>query len=60
VERTFDPLPVDDPVAASFAEIVADARRKRSNPRALDRLERPMVVANTVQDSAPESGIHTR
>jgi ABC-type transport system involved in Fe-S cluster assembly fused permease/ATPase subunit len=26
VERTFDPLPVDDLVAHSFAEIVADAR----------------------------------
>jgi hypothetical protein len=27
VERTFDPLPIDDPADRSFAEIVADAGR---------------------------------
>ena len=38
VERTFDPLPVDAAVSRVFAEIVADARRKRRHPRIVDAL----------------------
>jgi predicted nucleic acid-binding protein len=46
VERTFDPLPVDDSVARSFAEIVADARRKRRHPRVVDALIAATAVAH--------------
>jgi hypothetical protein len=46
VERTFDPLPVDDAVARTFAEIVADARRKRRHPRVVDALIAATAVAN--------------
>jgi hypothetical protein len=46
VERTFNPLPVDDPVARSFAEIVADARRKRRHPRVVDALIAATAVAH--------------
>jgi predicted nucleic acid-binding protein len=46
VERTFDPLSVDDPVARSFAEIVADARRKRRHPRMVDALVAATAVAH--------------
>jgi predicted nucleic acid-binding protein len=46
VERTFDPLSVDDPVARSFAEIVADARRKRRHPRMVDALIAATAVAH--------------
>jgi len=48
VERTFDPLPVDDPVARAFAEIVADARRKRRQPRVVDALIAATAVAHDV------------
>jgi predicted nucleic acid-binding protein len=46
VERTFDPLPVDDAVARTFAEIVAHARRKRRQPRVVDALIAATAVAN--------------
>jgi hypothetical protein len=46
VERTFDPLPVDDAVARVFAEIVADARRKRRYPRVVDALIAATAVAH--------------
>jgi predicted nucleic acid-binding protein len=46
VERAFDPLPVDDPVARRFAEIVADARRKRRHPRVVDALIAATAVAH--------------
>lgn len=46
VERTFDPLPVDDPVVRNFAEIVADARRKRRHPRVVDALIAATAVAH--------------
>lgn len=38
VERSFDPLPVDDAVARTFAEIVADARRRGRRPKVVDVL----------------------
>ena len=46
VERAFDPLPVDDSVARAFAEIVADARRRRRQPRVVDALIAATAVAN--------------
>ncbi len=46
VERTFDPLPVDDAVARAFAEIVADARRHRRQPRVVDALIAGTAVAH--------------
>ena len=46
VERTFDPIPVDSPVARSFAEIVADGRRKRRHPRVVDALIAATAVAH--------------
>jgi predicted nucleic acid-binding protein len=46
VERIFDPLPVDDSVARTFAEIVADARRKRRRPRVVDALIAATAVAH--------------
>ena len=36
VERAFDALPVDNGVARNFAVIVAEARRKRMNPKIMD------------------------
>jgi predicted nucleic acid-binding protein len=46
VERIFDPLPVDDSVARTFAEIVADAGRKRRRPRVVDALIAATAVAH--------------
>jgi predicted nucleic acid-binding protein len=46
VERTFDPLPVDEAVARSFAEIVADARRRRRHPRVVDAVIAATAVAH--------------
>lgn len=46
VEGTFDPLPVEDSVARSFAEIAADARRKRRHPRVVDALIAATAVAH--------------
>jgi predicted nucleic acid-binding protein len=46
VERAFDPLPVDDAVARAFAEIVADARRRRRHPRVVDALIAATAVAH--------------
>lgn len=46
VERTFSPLPVDDPVARAFAEIVADARRRRRQLRVVDALIAATAVAH--------------
>lgn len=46
VERAFEPLPVDDPVARAFAEIVADARRRRRQPRVVDALIAATAVAH--------------
>ncbi|MDP8957202.1 MAG: PIN domain-containing protein [Actinomycetota bacterium] len=46
VERTFDPLAVDDAVARSFAEIVADAKRKRRQPRVVDAIIAATAVAH--------------
>ena len=46
VERAFDPLPVDDAVARTFAEIVADARRKKRRPRVVDALIAATAVAH--------------
>jgi predicted nucleic acid-binding protein len=36
--EALEPLPVDDDVAREFAEIVAEARRKRRRPKILDSL----------------------
>lgn len=49
VERTFDPLPVDTAVSRVFAEIVADARRKRRHPRVVDAL----IAATAVVHDLP-------
>lgn len=38
VEREFAPIPVDDAVAARFAQIVASARRDGRRPRVADTL----------------------
>lgn len=38
VERNFDPIPVDDPIARVLAELVADARTRGKHPRVVDRL----------------------
>jgi predicted nucleic acid-binding protein len=46
VERTFEPLPIDDSVARVFAEIVADARRRRRQPRVVDALIAATAVAH--------------
>jgi predicted nucleic acid-binding protein len=46
VERTFDPHPVDEGVARSFAEIVADARRRRRHPRVVDAIIAATAVAH--------------
>lgn len=46
VERDFQPLPVDDSVARTFAEIVADARRKHRQPRVVDALIAATAIAN--------------
>ena len=46
VEHAFEPLPVDDLVARAFAEIVAEARRKRRQPRVVDALIAATAVAN--------------
>ncbi|HEX9824259.1 MAG TPA: PIN domain-containing protein [Actinomycetota bacterium] len=46
VERAFDPIPVDDAVARTFAEIVADARRKRRHPRVVDAIIAATAVAH--------------
>lgn len=46
VERAFEPLPVDDLVARAFAEIVAEARRYRRQPRVVDALIAATAVAN--------------
>lgn len=46
IERAFEPLPVDDPVARAFAEIVADARRRRRQPRVVDALIAATAVAH--------------
>ena len=49
VERAFDPIPVDSPVVRIFAEIVADARRKRRHPRVADALIAATAVAHRLQ-----------
>jgi predicted nucleic acid-binding protein len=49
VEGAFDPLPVDDAVVRTFAEIVADARRKRRHPRVVDAL----IAATAVTHDLP-------
>jgi predicted nucleic acid-binding protein len=36
--EALEPLPVDDPAARAFAEIVADSRRRGKRPRILDAL----------------------
>jgi predicted nucleic acid-binding protein len=46
VERTFDALPIDDSVARVFAEIVADARRRRRQPKVGDALIAATAVAH--------------
>jgi len=46
VERAFEPLPVDDLVARAFAEIVAEARRDRRQPRVVDALIAATAVAH--------------
>jgi len=46
VERAFEPLPVDDRVARAFAEIVAEARRYRRQPRVVDALIAATAVAH--------------
>ena len=46
VEHAFEPLPVDDLVARAFAEIVAEARRDRRQPRVVDALIAATAVAN--------------
>lgn len=46
VERNFDPIPVDDPIARVFAELVADSRRKGKHPRVVDALIAATAVVN--------------
>lgn len=46
VERSFDPLPVDDSVARSFASIAAAARRAGRKPRIVDALIAATAVAH--------------
>jgi predicted nucleic acid-binding protein len=46
VERTFDPLPVDEAVARRFAEIVADSRRSGRHPRVVDAIIAATAVAH--------------
>jgi len=46
VERAFEPLPVDDLVARAFAEIVAEARGDRRQPRVVDALIAATAVAH--------------
>lgn len=36
VERTFDPLPVDDEVARAFARLAAGARKEGRRPKIMD------------------------
>ncbi|MGH2528051.1 MAG: PIN domain-containing protein [Actinomycetota bacterium] len=48
VERAFEPLPVDDLVARVFAEIVAEARRDRRQPRVVDALIAATAVAHGI------------
>lgn len=36
VERRFDPLPIDPPVARQYAALVADARRRGRRPKVMD------------------------
>lgn len=45
VERTFEPLPVDDAAARTFAEIVAEARRRGRRPKIIDALIAATAVA---------------
>lgn len=49
VERAFAPLPVDEAVARTFAEIVANARRKQRQPRIVDAL----IAATSVAHDLP-------
>jgi predicted nucleic acid-binding protein len=46
VERTFDPIPVDDRIARIFAEVVADVHRKGKHPRVVDALIAATAVVN--------------
>lgn len=48
VERNFDPIPVDDPIARLFAELVADARRMGKHPRVVDTLIAATAVVNEI------------
>jgi hypothetical protein len=48
VERTFDPIPVDDPIARVFAELAADARRKGKQPRVVDALIAATAIVNNI------------
>ena len=48
VERNFDPIPVDDPVARVFAELVADARRRGKHPRVADALIAATALVNDI------------
>jgi predicted nucleic acid-binding protein len=48
VERNFDPIPIDDPIARVFAELVTDARRKRKHPRVVDALVAATAVVNDI------------
>lgn len=49
VERSFDALPVDDAVARTFAEIVAEARRRGRRPRVIDTL----IAATAARHNLP-------
>lgn len=48
VERNFDPIPVDDPIARVFAELVADTRRKGKHPRVVDALIAATALVNDI------------
>lgn len=49
VERSFDALPIDDAVARTFAEIVAESRRGGRRPRLIDTL----IAATGVRHDLP-------
>jgi predicted nucleic acid-binding protein len=48
VERTYAPLPIDEPVAEAFARLVAAARRAGRRPKVLDCWIAATAVAHGV------------
>ena len=46
VQSLFDPLPIDEPVARAFAELVAEARRGGRRPKIRDTWVAATAVAH--------------